>query len=102
MTLSIREDLQQEIAALQAKLAIIEGTPEDIYPFGTVAVFAFAGGGKNHYLKTAEENWVRLKGNNASAAPLSEWIYSYRTSTTPVYFEVYILNIEETPIYASS
>ncbi len=99
-----REDIQDHINELQAQLDILNSAPEDTYSFGTVAVFAAATGDKWYYVKIAEESWSKLKRSSASteiARALSEWIL-HAVNSNIGYFEVYILTVEETPIYASA
>ncbi len=97
--MALRDDLEAQIASLEARLAILNGAPEDTYNFGTVVVFSSANS-RWHYVKDNEESW-RDMTNGGPTKPLSEWILEARES--PVgYFEVYVLSVANTPIYAAS
>lgn len=97
---TLKEELESQLALIQARLAILNGSPEDVYPFGTVVVFAASSNTlKWHYVKDNEESWRDMQ-NGGPTKPLSEWILKARESDVG-YFEVYVLTVAETPIYAS-
>jgi hypothetical protein len=98
--MTLRQDIIDQIAALQAQLSILNTAPPDTYNFGTVVVFASTGH-KWYYAKTAEETWLQLNGTSVIEKSLSEWILEAKQSGIG-YFEVYIMTVAPTPIYASS
>jgi hypothetical protein len=63
--MSLRSEIQAEIAELQRKLAILNGAPSDTFSFGTVVVFATPppNAQKWYYFKTAEETWTNAAGH---------------------------------------
>lgn len=95
------DELKEQRNKLNQQIALLESLPEDIYPFGTVALFSDEDK-KWFYLKTGEEQWIQLKGNSNVEKSLAEWIFNARQFNTPSYFEVYIMTPEPTPLYASA
>lgn len=97
--MSLVTEIQAQIAALQAKLAILQSVEEDTFPIGTIALFAAnAGNTKWYYRKVAEETWAKVVGTGEK--PLREWVYEAKTLPMG-YFEVFILQVPVTPFYAS-
>lgn len=97
--MGVKQDLEAEDAIIHQKLAIINGMPEDTYPFGTVAQFSYVNGQKDFFIKVAEESWKSVATTNLR--PLSDWIYLARYAVSFVHFEVYLMFPDETPIYAT-
>lgn len=89
-----------EIAAKQARLAILATLPADTYPFGTVAIFAW-NNGREHYIKVEEEEWRPMQGASNITKELAYWVYIKKTTDPSVYFEVYIMTAAALPIYSS-
>jgi hypothetical protein len=98
--MTLRDDLNAELAEVQRKLAIVNRVPDDTYSFGTIAVFADTHAQKWHYLKTGEESWKNMQ-NNAATKPLVDWVFESAQSGVG-YFEVYILTVAAVPIFTSS
>lgn len=95
--MTLLQTLQAQVAALQAQIAILQSSPSDTYNLGTVVVFSSANA-KWYYWKVAEETWESAQGVQK---PLNEWILDAKLS--PVgYFEVYVLTVAPSPIYASA
>ena len=94
-------ELNAVVAAQQAQLAILASLPEDTYPFGTVAIFAWSNGRK-HFLKEAEESWRSMSSDSFLQKELAYWIFTERTLNPALYFEVYIMTAAALPIYASA
>lgn len=95
----LREQVQNKIERLEQQLAILNRIPEDTFTFNTVVKLAYAERAPVFWTKVGEERWIRL-----SATPkildLTTLIYEAIESREG-YFEVYILEPQETPIYAS-
>ncbi len=101
--MSLVTDIQDQIAALQAKLALLQSIAEDTFNLGTIAQFSPASGQKVFYLKTAEETWAKISvtGPSSGGKPLREWIVDFKES--PIgYFEVYMMTAAAVPFYASA
>jgi hypothetical protein len=97
--MTLKTDLKAEIAALQARLVILNSVGEDIYSFGTVALFsANSNSSKWYYKKVGEELWKQVNGSVEKS--LAEWVLESVESSIG-YFEVYILVVPELPFYAS-
>jgi hypothetical protein len=96
MLMGIRGEIQKEIVKLQQKLARIEGMPEDTHPIGTIVVFAPSQGKKYHFIKEDEETWRSMKGG-----PVKELIAWIEDSVGKGYFEVYVMEADNQPIFAS-
>lgn len=94
-----KAEIQAQITALQVQLGILNSAPSDTFPIGTVVVFSASSGSKWYRVKTAEETWKNLLG--AAEKTLAEWILESMESNIG-YFEVYVLKVQETPIFASS
>jgi len=80
-------------------VVILSQAPTDIYNFGTVVVFASGVSGvtKWYYLKVAEELWMDFA--TGTEKTLSEWILNANEANIG-YFEVYVLTVAPSPIYA--
>ena len=98
--MTLRNDLLAEKAEIDRKLAILNRSPSDIFPIGTIAVFTSNSGHRWHYRKTAEETWVEMQGN-FSENDLASWILISEESNVG-YFEVYIMTAAATPVYTTS
>jgi hypothetical protein len=94
-------ELNAEITAEQAQLAILASLPEDTYPLGTVAIFAW-NSGRKHFLKEAEEAWRSMSSGSTVQKELAYWIFLERELNPELYFEVYIMTAAALPIYASA
>jgi hypothetical protein len=90
------QELEAEKAAIEAKIAILESVPEDLFHFGTVVLFAATGGVKWYVVKTGEELWSKLSGG--AEQDLASWVLEAVESNIG-YFELYELKVEETPFY---
>lgn len=91
-----KQEIENEIKELQKDLVILSRVGEDTYPIGTLALFT--GTRKWYYVKVAEESWRNVGGNREQE--LRDWIFEAEKSNVG-YFEVYILNPDQSPIYAS-
>lgn len=94
--MGIRGEIQQEIARLQQKLNRIDGMPEDTHPIGTIVVFSPTVGKKYHFIKENEEQWRSMKGG-----PVKELIAWIEDSVGKGYFEVYVMEADNQPIFSS-
>lgn len=94
----LRQEIINQIAALQNKLAVLNSVPEDLFNFGTVVVFA-SPGHKWWRVKTEEETWKDFSTNEEKS--LSEWVLEAKQSNIG-YFEVYELKVQPAPFYASA
>lgn len=92
------QELQEQIAELQAEVNILNSAPSDTYPFGTVVRFvANSNTTKWHYIKTSEETWLSMEAS--SSRSLSEWILDAVNSDIG-YFEVYLLTVAGSSFYS--
>lgn len=105
--MSEKAQVQTQIAALQAKLVILNRIPEDTFPFGTILRFA-GSNFKWHYMKVEEESWTPLNGGSSTSGsyslgphPIDYWVVSALDSNIG-YFEIYVLSPAASPIFASS
>ncbi len=102
--MSLKQNLLDQIAELQSRVALLNAFPEDIYPLGTLVLFSGTRQNdtpfKLYLVKDGEESWVDK--TNHEYLPLSEWLLKYKTSPNVKYFEAYLLHIEELPFYASA
>lgn len=95
-----KSELEEEIAALEAQLAILNSVNEDTFNIGTVMVFSMATPVAHwYYAKTAEETWLDVK--NGGEQPLANWILD-TVEANVGYFEVYEMRAQPTPFYASA
>lgn len=98
--MTLKSDIQAQIAALQAQLAILNGAPNDTYNLGTIARFAANSNTTHfHYKKTAVETWTDM--SSGVQQDLASWILN-ATQSNIGYFEVYILSPAASPIYSHS
>jgi hypothetical protein len=99
--MTVRSDILDEIARLQTQLATLNRVPSDTFPIGSIVVFASGIGGKNkwYYVKTAEETWRYFVTNVEK--DLASWILE-ATEASIGYFEVYVLTVNGSPIFASA
>ena len=97
----MRDIITAKITALQVQLAILNRVPPDTFTFGTTVVFASGPGGKYkwYYVKTGEETWMNFK--DGTEKDLARWILAAMESDIG-YFEVYVLVVQSTPIFASA
>ena len=98
--MTIKEDIQTNIAKLQAELALLNSVAEDTFSFGTVVVFS-SGSTKWHYVKVAEEAWKPMGSSSVPERSLAEWVLN-AVQANIGYFEVYVLTVAATPFFASS
>ena len=98
-----KQEIQTQIANLQAELTVLNRAPSDTYPFGTVVVFASGTGGatKWYYRKVAEETWESMVSTPVMQSDLASWI-AYALESGIGYFEVYVLTVAPSPIFASA
>jgi hypothetical protein len=94
-------ELNAAHAAEQSKLALLASLPEDNYPFGTVAIFAWTNGRK-HFIKEAEEAWRSMSSGSVLQKELAYWIYTERVTNPALNFEVYIMTAAALPVYATA
>jgi hypothetical protein len=98
---TLKEQIEQEIAVLQARLNNLNRVPTDTYPFGTVVRFAANNNtSKWHYIKTAEDSWKSLEEDINTEQDLASWILEALESSIG-YFEVYVLTVANTPLFTS-
>lgn len=99
--MGIVQRLQQEIEEAQESLARLLTYPEDTFPVGTVALItAQQNTVRSYYLKIGEELWKRLTNpTDHNSRELIAWILKYASETNH-YFEVYVMQPGENPIYA--
>jgi hypothetical protein len=95
-----KAEIQAKITVLQTQLGILNNSPSDTYPIGTMVVFSAAAGQRWYRLKIAEELWRNMTNVNEERS-LAEWILAASESNIG-YFEVYVLTVAATPIFASS
>lgn len=99
--MGLKERIQKEIEKLQRQLEDLNKAPEDIYPIGTVIIFATAQ--QRWFIeKVAEETWQKIKqGIDRKQQSLAEWILEAEESNVG-YFEVYVTQTMPEPIYAKA
>jgi hypothetical protein len=97
-----KQDLQNQIAALQAELVVVNRVPDDTFNLGTVVRFvANSNTVKWHYIKTGIELWKPLESSDSDGPLVSAVIRAIELLGT-AYFEVYVLTPANTPWFTSS
>jgi hypothetical protein len=99
--MSLRDVLLAEKAEIDRKLAILNRSPTDTFPFGTIVVFSkgTTPADKWYYLKVSEETWKDMQ--SGEVRDLASWILTGEESAVG-YFEVYKMTVDTTPIYTTS
>lgn len=97
--MTLRQNLEAQVIEAQRQLAILDNIDEDIFNFGTVAVFSAPSHPRWYYVKVAEESWKSF--TNGTQKALADWIFEAEESNVG-YFEVYMMTAAPDPFYASS
>jgi hypothetical protein len=92
-------DLQAEIAALQARLTVLNRVPADTFFFGTVLRFQH-GATMWHYIKVEQETWADMKTGVEKDLP--SWVLDALDALSGAYFEVYEVRPQPTPFFTSA